>query len=76
MVDPVADPVQHLLDPAEIDEPAHRLVAGDLQHHVVGVVFAQRVVEDVGGKRRLPPGLAFAAGHGAVDQPRDDGRGP
>jgi hypothetical protein len=28
MVDPVADPVQHRLDPAEIDEAAHRLLRG------------------------------------------------
>ncbi len=44
------------------------------EHQVVGVVFAQRVVEDVGGEGGLPPGLA-AALVGALDQARDDGGG-
>jgi hypothetical protein len=75
MVDAARRAGQHRLDAAEIDQPAHRLCAGDPQHQVVGVVFAQRVIKDIGRKRRLPPGLA-APGHGPFDQPGDNGRGP
>jgi hypothetical protein len=64
---------EHLLDPAEVDEAARRLLAGDAQHQVVGVVLAQRVVEDVRGEGRLPAGLAQAR-QVALDQP-GDGRG-
>ena len=71
-VDAAADAGEHLLDPGEVDQAAHRLFAGDLQEQVVGVVFAQRVVEDVGGEGGLPPGLAAALVR-AFDQARDDG---
>jgi hypothetical protein len=56
-VDPAFDTGEHVFDAGEIDEAAFGLFARDLQKQVVGVVFAQRVVEDVGGEGGLPPDL-------------------
>ena len=40
VVDATADAGQHLLDPAEVDEAAHRLLPGDVEQQVAGVVLA------------------------------------
>jgi hypothetical protein len=40
------------------------------QQHVVWLVAPQHVVDEVGGKRHLPPGFLFAR-HAPLDQARD-----
>ena len=44
---------KHRLDPGEIDEAPLRFDPGDLHHQVGGVIFAERVVEDIGRESRL-----------------------
>jgi hypothetical protein len=64
MVDAAAGAGQHLLDPAEVDEAAHRLFPRDVEEEVAGVVLHQRVVEDVGRHGGLAAGLARPASCG------------
>ena len=74
MIDPPFYAGEHLLDPAKVDQAAQGFLAGDVEHKMVGVVFAKRVIEDIRTECRLSAGLA-GLGCVAFDQAGDRGRG-
>ena len=69
-VDAALDAVEHGLDAGKVDQAAQGLFAGDLQQEVVGVVAAQRVIEDVGGEGGLPAGSCGGPGGSVRSGPR------
>ena len=74
MGDSPLDPREHITEPANIEQARRGIGARRAQQHVIGLVLAQHVVDQVGREQHLPPGL-FLAGEAAGDQAGDDGAG-
>lgn len=65
-----ARPVEQVGQSPDIGHPRPRIVPRRLEQQMARLVLAQHVVDQVGGKGHLPPGLALA-GMLALDQPAD-----
>ncbi len=65
---------EHGFNPAKIHEAAQSLGLGDFEHQVVGVVFSERVVENIRRDSSLAARFA-AALVASFNQARDDGGG-
>ena len=77
VIDAPAGAFQHFFNAAEIDQPAHRLFARDLQKQVVGLVFDAACHRGCRtGKRCLPPGFDAGRGSCARISPAIGGRTP
>ena len=61
---------QHITEPAQIEQPRRGVGARGAQQHVIGLMLAQHVVDEVGGEQHLPPRL-LRADEAARDQPGD-----
>jgi hypothetical protein len=65
-------PVDQAHQPAELGQAGPGIVPGGAQQQVIGLIFAEHVIDEVGREADLAPGLAFA-GVLALDQPADHG---
>ena len=75
MLDPVLKPHQHIGKPADIGQPAGRILPGRAQQHVTRLVAAQHVVNDIIVEGHLPPGPVRP--HDVlIDQPADHRAAP
>ena len=64
--------VEQIAEPPDVGQPRPRVGPGGFQQHMIGLIFAQHVVDQIGGKGHLLAGLALA-GVLPVDQSADDG---
>ena len=61
---------QHITEPLEVEQPGGSIGARRAQQHMIGLVLAQHVVDQIGREQDLAPCL-FLAGEAARDQSRD-----
>ena len=71
VADSPPDATQHHAQTPHVEESRRRIGARGAQQHVIRLVLAQHVVDEIGGHRDLPPGFLLTR-KAALDQPGDD----